>query len=690
MKTKELILALYRLCSNHISVTQAHSLTIKTGFIQYSFIATKLSNCYAKHAAFETARKVFDETPQRTVYVWNSILKQYYKQKLYIETLHIFHDMIHVQNPDQATISIALNACSGLLDVSYGRMIHGFVKKSYEMGISLFVGSALIDMYSKNGLVDEALRVFEEYPKPDVVMWTHIITGYQKTGHSDLALGFFLRMLTDARVSPDSVTLVSVLSASIRLPDVITCVHGFVIKMGFDSDLTVCNALLNVYSKSGYVNAAEMMFQTMKHKDVISWASMVSCYAHNDLANNAINVFNGMMRSSVEPNSVSVISALQACESTCNLEQGMKIHNIAARLRFEKDVLVSTSLINMYMMCSSPNEAIKLFDKMPKQDAVSWMALITGCVHNGMMYESVKLFVKMLSNRIPPCVNLMVKIFAASSSLGILKQVLCLHGYVVKRSFEDNSFIRCSLIESYSKCGSLCNAVKVFEFTKNKDVVIWSSMISSYGSHGKGNEALKLFNRMVNISKIKPNNVTFLSVLSACSHAGLIKEGIELYNIMLNKYQLKPESNHYAIMVDLFGRTGDLDTAIGVINNMKVRPGPHVWGALLGACRIHGNTKVGEIAASNMLLCESSDVGYLILLSNMHAVNKDWDNVEKVRNRMERNSLTKVHGQSVIEVNNEVHSFTANDRFHTQVDIIHGLLRSLEVMTKIEGCLYDF
>ncbi|KAK1440891.1 hypothetical protein QVD17_06724 [Tagetes erecta] len=692
MKSRELVLDLFHLCTNFKSLIQLHPLTIKTAFIQDSFIATKLSNCYAKHATLEAARKVFDEMPQRTVYTWNSILKSHYKQKLYAQTLQLFHDMIPLENPDQATISIVLNACAGLRELSYGTMIHGLVKKKYEMDYNLFVGSALINMYSKCGLIDEALRIFEQYPKPDVVMWTHVITGYQQNGESDLALGFFLQMLIDGRVVPDSVTLVSVLSASADLPNVMfgSCVHGFVVKKGFGDDLLVCNALLNVYSKAGFVNSAAMVFRTMKQKDVISWASMVSCYAHNEAADDAINLFNEMMCcESVEPNSVLIVSALQACEATSNLNEGKKIHEIAARFGFELDVFVSTALIDMYMMCCSPHEAVKLFEKMPKKDVVSWMALLTGCVNNGMAYESVELFVNMLSNEIQPNVNLMVKIITACSALGVFKQVICLHGYVIKSGFEDNNFIKASLIECYSKCGSLHSAINVFEVTENKDVVIWSSMIAGYGIHGQGNESLKLFNDMVKVSNIKPNNVTFLSILSACSHAGLIKEGIETFNVMLNEYHLTPESNHYALMVDLFGRMGELDNAIGVINDMSIPAEPHVWGALLGACRIHHNTKLGEIAANNLFLSDCSNAGYYILLSNMHAVNEDWNNVEKLRTMIRRNSLTKVHGQSAIEVNSEVHSFTANDRFHPQAESIYGLLRSLEVLTREEGYVLD-
>ncbi|KVI09257.1 putative pentatricopeptide repeat-containing protein At3g01580 isoform X2 [Cynara cardunculus var. scolymus] len=691
MKRREIVLDLFRSCSNCSSVIQLHSLTIKTGFLQDSFIAAKLSNCYAKYATLETTCKLFDETLQPTVYLWNSILKCYCKEMLYVETLQLFRDMNTVEKPDQATISIALKACSGLLELRYGRMLHGFVKKSYEMDSDLFVGSSLIEMYSKGGQMDEALRVFEEYPEPDIVMWTHIVTGYQHNDGSDLALEFFSRMLMEGNVNPDSVTLVSVLSASAQLVNVMagSCVHGFVIKKGFDKGLSVCNALLNFYVKCGCVSAAAMLFREMKQRDIISWASMISCYAHNGAADEALNLFNEMMRKGVEANSVSVISALQACEATGNLEEGKKIHELAARKGFELDAFVSTSLIDMYMNCSSPDEAIELFKRMAKKDAVSWMTLINGCVQNGMAFKSIELFVNMLSNEIQPDVILMVKILTACSNLGVLQQALCLHSYVIKCGFEYNPFVGASLIESYSKCGSLCNAIKVFKGIDHKDVVIWSSMIAGYGIHGKGREALELFDYMVKISTIKPNNVTFLSILSACSHAGLIKEGVELFNTMLNEYRLTPESNHYAIMVDLFGRMGELDKAIGVINDMGVPAGPQIWGALLGACRIHHNTKLGDVAATNLFLSDSSQAGYLILLSNMHAANNDWDIVAKLRTMIKRNKLLKVHGQSAIEVKSEVNSFKANDRIHPQAEAIHGLLWSLEMVMREDGYVRD-
>lgn len=691
MKREELLINLFEACNNRSSLTQLHCLIQKSGYILDSFFASKLNNLYAKYESLQTARKLFDETPYRTLYTWNSILGCYCRNKHYGETISLFSNLLSTEKPDHITIPIALRACAGLRALKFGKVIHGFVKKNDKINSDMFVGSALIELYSKCGLMGDALEVFEEYSQPDVVLWTTVVTGYEQNVDSGAALAFFARMMMTGHVTPDPITFVSVVSACTKLLNLKagSSVHGVLIRKGFVSGLSLVNALLNLYAKTGSVNAAANLFRTMEEKDVISWASMISCYAHNGAADEALNLFNEMINESFEPNSVTIISVLQACEATCNLEDGKKIHEFAAQKGLELDILVSTALIDMYMHCSSPDEAVELFERMPKKDAVSWSALLCGCVQNGMAYKSMGIFCNMLSSEIQPDGVAMVKILTACSELGVLQQALCLHSYVLRGGFTNNTFVGASLVESYSKCGSLDNAIKVFEEINDRDVVIWSSMITGYGIHGQGREALELFDQMVKNSAVRPNKVTFLSVLSACSHAGLIKEGIEIFNTMVHEYHLIPDSNHCGIMVDLLGRTGELDKAIGIINQMPMPVGPHVWGALLGACRIHQDTEMGEFAAENLFKVESSHAGYYILLSNIYAVEGKWENVAKLRTLVKQKRLKRIFGQSAVEVRSEVHSFRAGDRFHPESEQIYGLLRKLEVKMKEEGYVPD-
>ncbi|KAA8548153.1 hypothetical protein F0562_004586 [Nyssa sinensis] len=511
----------------------------------------------------------------------------------------------------------------------------------------MFVGSALIDLYSKSGRMGESLRVFEEYSQPDIVLWTTMVSGYERNGDPEEALAFFTRMAMVECVTPDTVTLVCVVSACAQLLNLKhgRSVHGFVIRRGLDTVLSLVNAMLNLYAKTGSVNAAAKLFRKMEEKDVISWSSMIDCYVHNGATTEALDIFNEMIDKRFEPNPITIIHALQACELTCNLEEGKKIHELAAWKGFEMDVLVSTALIEMLMKCSSPKEAIDLFERIPEKDAVSWVALLSGYVHNGMSYKAMGVFRQILSNEIQP----------DSIAYGEDYHSLC--------RIRDSPASR---LPSW-----LC--------INDRDIVIWSSMVAGYGIHGRGVEALRLFDQIVNNSAVRPNNVTFLSVLSACSHSGLVREGIELFDAMVHEYQLMPDSKHYGIMVDLLGRTGELDKAMSIIDRMPVPAGPHVWGALLGACRIHQNIEMGELAARNLLQLDPNHAGYHILLSNIYAVDGQWDNAAKLRTLIKGNRLKKMFGQSVVEVKSEVHSFVAGDRSHPDSEQIYGLLRKLEI-----------
>lgn len=695
MKRRNLLVKLLETCCSKISLSQLHSQCLKLGLVHHdSFIVTKLNVLYARYASVHHAHKLFEETPKRTVYLWNALLRSYCWEGEWVQTLSLFCRMnagavSTDERPDSYTVSIALKSCAGLKRLELGKMIHGFLKKGKMDHGDMFVGSALIDLYAKCGQMNDAVEVFMEYPKPDVVLWTSIVTGYEQCGSPELALAFFSRMVVYEQVSPDPVTLVSVASACARLSDfrLGRSVHGFVKRRGLDTKLCLANSLLNLYGKTGSVKCAENLFKEMPDKDIVSWSSMVACYADNGAETSALDLFNEMIYKRIQPNWVTVVSALRACACASNLDEGMKIHKLAVNYGFELETTVSTTLMDMYMKCFSPENAIDLFNRMPKKDVIAWAVLFSGYAEIGMAHKSLGFFCSMLSNGTRPDAIALVKILAAVSELGIPQQAVCLHAFVIKSGFENNKFIGASLIELYAKCSSIDGANKVFKGMAYKDVVTWSSIIAAYGFHGQGEEALKLFYQMANHSYNKPNNVTFISILSACSHAGLVKEGIKLFDIMVNKYQLIPNPEHYAIMVDLLGRMGELDRALDIINNMPMQAGPHIWGALLGACRIHQNIKIGEVAAKNLFPLDPNHAGYYILLSNIYSVGKNWHNAGKLRTLIKENRLKKIVGQSMVVLKNGVHSFVAGDRFHDESDQIYEMLRKLHAKMREEG--YD-
>ncbi|XWS44271.1 hypothetical protein CRYUN_Cryun15aG0030400 [Craigia yunnanensis] len=588
--------------------------------------------------------------------------------------------------PDNFTLAIVLKACAGLQLLKQGKTLHGFLWKNEKTRLDLFVGAALIEFYSKCGEMGDAFKVFKEFEKPDVVLWTSMVSGYEQSGCFEKALAFFSRMVVEEGVHPDRVTLVSLVSACAKLMNLKLgrSVHGFVIRRGFENELSLVNALLNLYAKTGFVKVAENLFRRIEGKDVVSWSSMIACYCHNGAAVEALHLFKEMINKGCQPNAVTVVSALQACAVACDLDEGRRIHELAKKRGFDLEVSVSTALIDMYMKCLSHDEAFNVFRKMPGKDVVSWVALLSGYAQNGMAYKSIGIFRDMLSSGIQPDAVSMVKILASSSELGILRQAVCLHGYVTRRGFDNNDFIGASLIELYSKCGSLDSAIKVFKGIKGKDVVLWSAMIAGYGIHGQGGESLKLFEQMAKSSAARPNNVTFLSVLSACSHAGLLLEGIEIFHIMVNDYGLSPGSEHYGIVVDLLGRTGELDKAMDIINRMTIPVEPHVWGALLSASRIHHNVEMGELAANNLLCLDPNHAGYYTLLSNMYAVDGKWGNAAQIRTLIKEKGLKKMFAQSMVEIRNEVHSFVADDKLHPECEKIYELLGQLGVIMRLQ------
>lgn len=681
-----MLCTLFKSCSNTQSISQLHSQILKSGLIFDSFVATKLTSFYGEYTSLECARQLFDETPYQTVHQWNAIIRNYSRAKQFMETLYLFHDMIStaMEKPDNFTVPITLKSSVALGELNFGKCIHGFTNKTYKMDIDMFVGSALIEFYSKFGQMDNALKVLEEFPQPDIVLWTSIITGYQHKNNPKEALEFFIRMVTMKCVDPNTVTLVSVVSACAQLSAVKAgkSVHGFVIRRSLDGHLSLFNSLLNLYAKGGAVKCAANLFGKMREKDVISWSTIIACYAQNGDPIKAMDLFSEMVDKRVKPNVVTVVTALQACAIACNLEEGKKIHEFAIRNGFELDISVSTALIDMYVKCSSAGKAVEIFKKMPNKDVVSFASLINGLTLNGMAYEAVELFCNMLSREIQPDAVCIVKILTACSELGIIRQALCFHGYIISSGFDYNIFIAASLIELYSKCGCLENSTKIFDCASDKDVVIWSSMIKGYGIHGRGIEALKMFQQMVSNSDISPNSVTFLSVLSACSHTGLIKEGIDMFSMMVNEYKLKPDLEHFGIMVDLLGRVGELDKAVEIINEMPTQAGSHIWGALLGACRIHHNIPMGEVAADNLFCLDPNHAGYYILLSNIYAVEGKWESVRKHRNLVKERGLHKMFGESVVEVNSKVHTFLASNRDDPNSEKIYEILEKLEVQMR--------
>lgn len=337
----------------------------------------------------------------------------------------------------------------------------------------------------------------------------------------------------------------------------------------------------------------------------------------------------------------------------------------------------------------------RMFDKMPYKGLVSWNAMIAVYANNGLASEAVSLFAKMETQGAEPDVVTLASVLPACGDLSALTQGKNIHERINKMKTGPNIFLENALVDMYAKCGCLEAARGVFDRMQNRDVVSWTSMISAYGMHGHGQEAVILFSKMIE-SGLKPDAIAFVSILSACSHSGLLEKGLYYYACMIDKYQIVPRIEHFACMVDLLGRAGQVEKAYDFIKLMPVEPNERVWGALLSACRVYSNMNIGLVAADQLFRLVPEQAGYYVLLSNIYAKAGRWDEVSSVRWIMKNRGVRKLPGCSNVELNNRVHTFLVGDRSHPQSDMIYdkldflvGKMKEVGYVAETDSALHD-
>ncbi|XP_057845704.2 pentatricopeptide repeat-containing protein At2g13600 [Cryptomeria japonica] len=519
----------------------------------------------------------------------------------------------------------------------------------------------LITGYAKTGDLENARLVFDGMPERDVVSWTALISGYDQYGFSSDALKLFSRMVFSG-VKPNQVTLVSTLSACARLLSVNQAkqVHAYSIGTGFESSIFAANALINAYAKCGSLEDARQMFDKMPERDVVSWCTMMGGYAENQLGKKAMDLYCKMTKDYVKQNHVSLITVLTTCGSLAALVQGKMVHAQVVRTGFHMNSVVGNAVVDMYTKCGAMREAHRLFDKMFGSDIVSWTTMMVGFVQNGYSEEALKLYKKLLWTDVKPDPFTFASILGACANLIMLELGKQLHAHVIGTGHEMSVSAASSLVTMYSKCGNIDNAAQVFDKINCKNLISWNAMIAGYAHNGNGEEALQLLEMMLE-TNIKPNHITFLGILSACSHAGLVDEGCYYFDMMRRENNISLTSNHYGCMIDLLGRAGRMYQVEDIVNNMPIEPDASLWQTLLGVCSIHGNVELGERAAKNLIQLEPKNSSAYALMSNVYAAAGRWKDVAKVRKMMKDRGLKTLPGCSWIQVKNWVYTFLAED-----------------------------
>ncbi|KAI6671960.1 hypothetical protein NL676_006845 [Syzygium grande] len=653
----------------------------------YTQLSIRLGNAllsmFVRFGNLADAWYVFGRMNERDVFSWNIMVGGYAKNGFFDEALDLYHRMLWVGiKPDVYTFPCVLRTCGGVPDLARGREVHVHViRHGFESDVDVL--NALITMYMKCGDVVSARLVFDRMSRRDRISWNAMISGYIENGECYEGLRQFFRML-ERCIDPDIMTMTSVVSACEILMDgkIGREIHGYVIRTASGDDVSVANSLIQFYSSIGQWEEAEDVFSRMECKDVVSWTSMISCFEDNLLHEKAIETYKMMEEAGVAPDEITIATVLSSCASLGRLDVGTELHGLANETGLISCSIVANTLIDMYSKCKCIDKALDIFYSIPEKNVISWTSIILGLRINNRCFEAL-IFFRQMKLRLEPNAVTLISILSACSRIGALMCGKEIHAHVLRNGLAFHGFLPNALLDMYVRCGRMRSAWNQFNLHE-RDVASWNILLMGYAERGQGTLALDLYHRM-NISGVCPDEITFISLLCACSRSGMVDEGLEYFQQMQCEYSITPNLKHYACVVDLLGRAGQLEDAYEFIQEMTVAPDAAIWGALLNACRIHRQVDLGELAARHIFEKDTKSVGYYILLCNLYADVGKWDEVAKVRKFMREKGLTLDPGCSWIEVKGKVHAFLSGDNCHPQKSEINAVIEGFFEKMKIDG-----
>ncbi|XP_041018232.1 pentatricopeptide repeat-containing protein At2g41080 isoform X1 [Juglans microcarpa x Juglans regia] len=456
----------------------------------------------------------------------------------------------------------------------------------------------------------------------------------------------------------------------------------------YKRNIMSCNILINGYVQSCDLESAQKVFDEMPDRNIATWNAMIAGLTQFEFNEQSLSFFSEMHQLGFLPDEFTLGSVLRSCAGLRCLHAGRQIHAYVVKCGFEFNLVVGSSLAHMYMKSGSLEGGEKVIKLMPIRNVIAWNTLIAGKAQNGYPEEVLDQYNMMKIAGFRPDKITFVSVLSSCSELATLGQGQQIHAEAIKAGACSVVAVVSSLISMYSRCGCLEDSLKAFLECEHTDVVLWSSMIAAYGFHGRGDEAIELFEYMEQ-EEIEANEVTFLSLLYACSHCGLKEKGIEFFDKMVKKYAVEPRLEHYTCMVDLLGRSGCLEEAEAMIRSMPVKADVIIWKTLLSACKIHKKADMAKRIAEEVIRLYPQDSAPYVLLSNIHASAKRWQDVSEVRKAMRDRMVKKEPGISWLEVKNAVHQFCIGDKTHPKSAEIDLYLKELTSEMKLRGYVPD-
>ncbi|MQM09317.1 hypothetical protein Taro_042185 [Colocasia esculenta] len=508
----------------------------------------------------------------------------------------------------------------------------------------------------------------------------HPPPGFRRLSKPGLAWLRSLCVVVRVRRKPfkDSHDYTSFLRACVSLKG-LKQIHAQIVTAGCGHNPYLAAQLVSKYVELGGAGMrdARHVFDGIVHGDVLLWNVMIRGYAALGPPEEALRVYCRMRWSSISANLYTYPFVLKACAGTGDVRNAQKVHGDALKSGLEADLFVVNALVACYAKCGDLATARQLFDEIPMKDPVSWNSMIAGYSQSEHPQEALLLLHKMLRDDTgskPDYVTL-VGLLPACAKLAAAHEGLWIHSYTIKLGMEVDVVLASGLIAMYANSGRLHVARDIFDRVPEKNIVVWNAIIKGYGMYGHASEALYLFSQMLSMGLV-PDSICVLSILSACSHAGMVDKGWEIFCLM-EEYGVEKVEVHYGCMVDLLGRAGLLQEALEFISSMPIMPGKDVWGALLGACRIHNNVELAEVVAERLFVLDPENAGRYVALAKMYVDASRGDDAARMRMMIRERRVRKPPGCSSIEVDSMIYMFGVEDESHPMTEEIYNALEGL-------------
>ncbi|KAK1368817.1 putative pentatricopeptide repeat-containing protein [Heracleum sosnowskyi] len=648
--------------------------------------ANMLISGYVKLGDVDNARKLFDGISDPTAVSWTILIGGYSQRKRPIEAFKLYREMCRYGTvPDHVTFATLLSGCDETVTGKEIVQVHDHIVK-LGFDSMLKVCNSLVDSYCKSRSFGLGFRLFKEMPVRDSVTFNAMISGYSKDGMDQQAVNLFKEM-QHLGLRPSDFTFAALLCASTCLDDVGLAeqIHGLVVKANFVSDVYVGNALLDFYSKHDCMDDARKLFDEMPELDGVSYNIVITGYVWNGLLKEAFGLFRGLHLTRFDQRQFPFATMLSLAANLSDAEMGKQIHAQTILTKADTDVLVGNALVDMYAKCNRYREVNVIFANLSHRSSVPWTALISAYVQNECYEEALAVFNEMRQTNVWGDQATFASTLKACASLSLISLGKQIHSSIIRSGFMSNVFSGSALLDMYAKSGSLKDAILSFHEIPNKNVVSWNALISAYAQNGDDKATIRSFDEMIQ-SGLQPDSVSFLCVLTACSHRGLVQEALWFFSSMTETYKLVPKKEHYASVVDVLCRKGKFDDAENLITKMPFEPDEIIWSSVLNSCRIHKNQDLAKKAADKLFNMDVlRDAAAYVNMSNIYAAAGQWHEVGKVKKAMRERGVKKVPAYSWVEIKHKVHVFTANDMTHPQSEDIRRKIDTLGKRMEEEG-----